>query len=108
MRPPTKPLRTVVLIVAATLFVACLPSENPLASQALNGERPAGFLLGLWHGAIVWISFVVSLFDPSVSVYEVHNSGWPYNLGFVLGAATFHGGGGAASRRQRRREVETA
>ena len=41
--------------------------------------------------------------DQPISVYEVHNNGWPYNLGFVIGAACLHGGGGAASRRRRGR-----
>jgi hypothetical protein len=31
-------------------------------------------------------SFFVSLFDPSVAIYEVHNSGWAYNFGFVIDA----------------------
>lgn len=58
----------------------------------------------MWHGAIIWVTFVVSLFDSSVSIYEMNDSGWAYNLGFVIGAVCLHGGGcGAASRRRRRK-----
>src|ERR1019366_7845972 len=52
---------------------------------------PAGFFLGLWHGAIIWVTLFVSLFDPSVAIYEVRNSGWAYNFGFVIAAACLHG-----------------
>ena len=77
---------------AVLLLVACAPGANPMVHQSPDGAPPAGFLLGLWHGIIIWITFFWSLFDHSVSVYEVHNSGWAYNLGFVIGAATLHGG----------------
>jgi len=53
---------------------------------------PAGFWAGLWHGLISLITFIISLFDKEVSIYEVNNSGWPYNLGFILGIMIFYGG----------------
>jgi hypothetical protein len=90
-------------LAAAVLLASCAPGTNPLAHTEMASGHPAGFLLGVWHGAIVWVTFFVSLFDNSVSVYEVHNSGWPYNLGFVIGAACLHGGGGGAAARRRRR-----
>jgi hypothetical protein len=94
--------RAVALVLFAALLTSCAPGANPLAHTATHGP-PAGFFLGLWHGAIIWVTFFVSLFVPSVSVYEVHNTGWTYNLGFVIGAACLHGGsGGAAARRHRR------
>jgi O-antigen ligase len=93
--------RTVALVLAAAFLASCAPGTNPLAHTAANGA-PAGFLLGFWHGAIIFVTFFVSLFDSSVSIYEVHNSGWSYNLGFVIGAACLHGGGGAAARRRRK------
>ncbi len=79
---------------AVLLLVAgCAPGPNPLVNQAKESGDPAGFFLGLWHGVIVWFTFVWSLFNPSVSIYEVHNNGWPYNLGFLLGAGGLVGGG---------------
>ena len=51
-----------------------------------------GFLLGLWHGAIAPIAFVVSLFNHDVAVYAVPNKGWPYNLGFLIGVGVWAGG----------------
>lgn len=89
MRLGVAPLAATVVL----LSVGCAPGANPLANQPGPSGETAGFLLGLWHGAIVWISFVWSLFSPGVSVYEVHNNGWPYNLGFLLGAGGVLGGG---------------
>jgi len=98
--------RTVFLLLATLAAVivlgSCAPGPNPLAEQAVAGKSLAGFWLGLWHGLIVWVTFIVSLFDSSVAVYEVHNAGWSYNLGFVIGAACLHGGGGAGACRGRR------
>lgn len=89
------------LLLLAALLGACAPGANPLVHQSVDGGGIAGFWLGLWHGVIAWVTFIVSLFDPQVSVYEVHNSGWPYNLGFVIGAGAFHGGGASAKRGKR-------
>ncbi len=66
------------------------------AGCAAGNERfaaePAGFWAGLWHGLICVITFVVSLFNDQVRVYEIHNSGHLYDLGFVLGAMIAFGG----------------
>ncbi len=55
--------------------------------------QPAGFWAGLWHGLIVPITFIVSLFDPGVRVYETNNNGRWYEFGFVLGVSATFGGG---------------
>jgi uncharacterized membrane protein len=68
-----------------------------LTSCAAGNERfdldPAGFWMGLWHGIISLVTFVISLFNSEVTIYEVSNSGWPYNLGFIIGVMIFYGGG---------------
>jgi len=52
----------------------------------------AGFLHGFWQGMISPVSFVLSLFEKNITVYEVANNGNWYNLGFVLGCyVTFKG-----------------
>jgi hypothetical protein len=102
MRTPSKKLVATTLVLGTVLLAACMPGPNPVAHQAAGGHALAGFWLGLWHGFIVWVTFIVSLFDGRVSVYEVHNNGALYNLGFVIGAACLHGGGGATASRRRR------
>jgi hypothetical protein len=64
---------------------------------AADGEI-AGFWLGLWHGIISPVTFVISLFKDSVSFYEVHNDGNWYNFGFVVGAGILFGGGSASAK----------
>jgi hypothetical protein len=95
--------RTVLLLLFVGLaLVACAPSANPLTDQALtDGGAPAGFFLGIWHGFIVVVTFVISLFSNSVGVYEVHNTGWSYNLGYLLGLMMALGGSGAGARGKR-------
>ena len=101
MRPRSTLRSTLpLLVLCALVLAACAPGANPLRDQAGDTGKLAGFWLGLWHGAIAWITFIVSLFDARVSVYEVHNSGWPYNLGFLFGAGAFHGGGASARKRK--------
>ena len=58
----------------------------------------AGFWLGLWHGVITPITFVVSLFTDDVSIYEVRNSGNWYDFGFVLGIAAAFSGSASSAR----------
>ena len=64
-------------------------------------EAPAGFLLGLWHGIILPVTFIISLFTDSVSIYEVRNNGGWYDFGFILGVMIIFGSGGAGSRGRR-------
>jgi hypothetical protein len=63
------------------------PNPNPSANQAGANGRIAGFLMGIWHGVISPITLVVSFFNPNVQMYEVHNDGSQYNLGFLVGVA---------------------
>ena len=66
--------------LAALLLAAC-------ATQSAAAVEPAapGFLLGLWHGFIFPVAWILSLFMPDVSVYAVPNNGGWYDFGFFLG-----------------------
>ena len=81
-----------VLIVVGLLLVLGLLSgcatRNPLTGSA-GPHGVAGIFTGFVHGLICPIAFVVSLFNHDVAMYEVHNSGWLYNLGFLLGAGAW-------------------
>ena len=89
-----------VVILAILLLAGCAPGPNELVRTS-TGAAP-GFWLGLWHGIIAPITFVISLFNGKVQMYEVHNNGNWYNLGFLLGMSIIFGGGGASTRRSRR------
>ena len=89
-------------IVGATLLLSsCAAGPNPAAG---TGQEPAGFWLGVWHGIILPVTFLISLFSDGVSVYEVGNNGNWYDFGFFLGVLMSLGGsGGGAGVRARRR-----
>jgi len=73
-------------ILVAIIFTSCAPGNVEFDID------PAGFWMGLWHGFISFFTFIISLFTNDVGIYEVNNSGWPYNLGFILGIMIFYGG----------------
>lgn len=79
------------------LLAACAAGPNTAALTPAADGSVAGFWLGLWHGLIAPITFVISLFADKVSFYEIHNNGGWYDFGFLLGASSSLGGGGAAS-----------
>ena len=81
---------------------ACAAGPNLAVDiPAADGDL-AGFFTGLWHGIIIPVTFVISLFTENISVYEVHNTGGWYDFGFVLGAGTFLGGSRATKKRRKR------
>src|SRR5689334_2307366 len=88
--------RTILSIAASALLLAAC------AHQPAPGSPGApGLLLGLVHGFIVVFSLIGSLFGD-VRVYAFPNSGFWYDLGFVIGAAIFFGGGAISVRIKRR------
>jgi len=57
-----------------------------------------GFWLGLWHGVISPITFVISLFSDTVTVWDVNNNGGWYTFGFLLGIGALSGGSSYSSK----------
>lgn len=89
-----------IAILAVALLTGCAPAANPTAG---TGSDPAGFWLGMWHGFTVLFTFIVSLFNHNVGIYEVDNSGGWYNFGYLLGVMMFWGGGGGGAAGSRKR-----
>jgi hypothetical protein len=84
------------LLGVVLLLSSCAAGPNVEASPA--GQ--AGFLRGLWHGFILLVTFVISLFTDNISIYEVNNTGNWYDFGFVLGAMIALGGAGSQTRKR--------
>ncbi len=90
------------LVVALVALAGCVAGPDPLVNTPDEGGRVAGFWLGLWHGIIAPVTFIISLFSDKVHVFEVHNNGNWYVFGFLLGLALVWGGGGGRAARRRR------
>ena len=82
------------LIVVFVLFLSsCAPHGNPSIHTVTADGTVAGFWEGLWHGIISPFTLIGSLFTETVNVYEVHNNGCWYNLGFLMGVGGLLEGG---------------
>ena len=91
-------------LLVLILLAGCAPGN---ARYSQETGRPANFWAGLWHGLIIVITFIVSLFTSDVGVYESNNVGWGYNLGFLLGCCIALGSGARSScRRKKRKETD--
>jgi hypothetical protein len=61
------------------------PGPNPMINQPDGIGRIARSGAGLWHGIIAPVTLVLSFFNDDIRMYEVHNAGSEYDLGFLLG-----------------------
>ena len=73
-----------------TKFRAASPNELEKCEDPAGNV--AGFWLGLWHGLIAPVAFMISLFKDDIGVYEAHNNGRWYNFGFIFGLMIVFGG----------------
>lgn len=91
------------VLTAAVAGLLVLTGCAPQASvPAGSGADLAGFFLGWWHGFTMLFTFIVSLFNHNVGIYEVDNSGGWYDFGYLLGVMSFFGGGGGSAAGARR------
>jgi hypothetical protein len=64
------------------MLAGCARQTAGTVSQAPDVP---GFWLGVWHGFIFPVAWVISLFDPAVAVYAVPNNGGWYDFGYFVG-----------------------
>lgn len=89
------------LVLSILVLSACAAGANPeVGLPAVDGDV-SGFWMGLWHGLIAPITFVISLFTDTVNVYDVHNNGNWYDFGFVFGLSMAFGGSCRGAKRRR-------
>jgi hypothetical protein len=95
--------KILVIFVCMLILASCAAGPNNTKDIANEKGETASFFQGLWHGIIIPVTLIVSFFTPDVNVYEVHNNGVLYNIGFFLGLTIILGGGGGSAGRLRRR-----
>jgi hypothetical protein len=69
------------------LLTGCMPGDG-----SYTPSDPAGFFWGIWHGWIAPISLIVGLFNKSIRIYEIVNTGWWYDFGFYIAIISGFGG----------------
>lgn len=77
-----RPVRAALALLPLAFLAAC--ARQTAATVSTTPDTP-GFLLGLWHGFIFPVAWIVSLFDPDVAVYAVPNNGGWYDFGYFVG-----------------------
>lgn len=76
----------IVTLLTVTLFTSCADTDTEYF--LFNDIRDAsGFWSGLWHGLILPISWIGSLFSDDIAIYAYNNTGGWYDFGFVLGVS---------------------
>ena len=78
-------MRKLAALASTLMLSACAATQ---ASDAVAPNAP-GFLLGLWHGFIFPVAWIVSLFTNQVAIYAVPNNGGWYDFGYFLGIVVF-------------------
>lgn len=91
------------IIMVLLLLASCAPGINELINVPSRTGVVAGFWRGLWNGMIAPITLIISFFDKNVQMYDPHNTGAGYNIGFFLGISVVFGGGAGGARARRRR-----
>lgn len=74
-------LLMIVLLAVAVVFSGCAQSHTITDMPG----KVYGFWGGIWHGIILPIAWIVSLFNDSVAIYAVNNNGGWYDFGFIMG-----------------------
>ena len=77
----TRLARPLALVPLAAL-AACARAVPDHVSHAVTSP---GFLLGVWHGFIFPVAWLLSLFMPAVAIYAVPNQGGWYDFGYFVG-----------------------
>ena len=83
------------LLIAILMAVSGCAGPNELVHTYNSAGSTAGFWAGLWHGFCGPFALFGSLF-MDINIYEVHNKGFLYNFGFLIGLGSW--GASAAAR----------
>jgi len=79
-----------VFLCGALILAGCAHQPTPTAYD------PPGFFSGLIHGFTILFGFIGSIF-LDIRIYAFPNSGFVYDLGYLIGAGLFLGGGGVSA-----------
>lgn len=90
------------IILLGLIVILCLSLTSCFPGDKTIDDEPAGFFNGVIHGWIAPLSLILSFFKDNITMYEVHNTGFWYELGFYM--AIISGFGGLSFSRKKRNE----
>ncbi|HSX01683.1 MAG TPA: hypothetical protein VLI05_00025 [Candidatus Saccharimonadia bacterium] len=93
-RHPLRFLADIWFLLAAVLLVGLLIGGviwylHDAAPLVYFPTDRAGFWFGLLHGFFLGLDFIVSWFNPDITLYQAGASSFWYNLGFLMGVGAF-------------------
>lgn len=91
------------LPIAVLCLVFLTGCADSVTLAAAESHEKVGFWYGMWHGLILPIAWIVSLFSDSTAIYAIYNNGGWYDFGFVWGAALTFGGGSTTASSSRKK-----
>ena len=75
-----KTLRVIAVISILLLLAAC----GFVGTEPITVWEPPGIFYGVWHGLLAPWTLLFRLF-MDIKMYAVPNTGWFYDLGFLIG-----------------------
>ncbi|MBC7884615.1 MAG: hypothetical protein H7X99_04030 [Saprospiraceae bacterium] len=75
----------ILLLLFIILLLGSGCAEKIHVENCVQGEAH-GFLDGLIHGVIAPFALITMLFKEDVTVFAIHNNGFWYAFGFILGS----------------------
>ncbi len=76
-------MKKIVLFLLVCVFFTGCANPNDVAPNI-----DQSFLSGFWDGLTIYFAFIGKLFGFDYSIYEMHNSGTWYDLGYVFGVGS--------------------
>lgn len=86
-----------IILLVMILFAGCAANNHYLIQE--SEIQKSGFWMGLIHGYIMPITFIISVFSNDVKIYDVNNVGVIYDFGFIIGSWIILKGGKNESER---------
>jgi hypothetical protein len=92
-----KNLLTLLILIAVSVSFSGCADVSPHSADCITSE-PYGFWSGLWHGMILPLSWIGSLFSDDIAIYAYNNNGGWYDFGFVIGVGGLSFGSNEATK----------
>lgn len=88
-----------ILLVLLLFFLSsCGSNAGIMVDTTIAIKGPYGFWGGLWHGIIIPVTWIGSMFSDNVAIYAINNNGNWYDFGFAIGVGGIIFGSGSSKK----------